>query len=123
MSKHQPSPPMVDIRAAVAINGAGYYALKHYTHVVGEAGCEQPGRQASYWVNLQRLGLVELKDGYIMSPQADGIDPYENLINDVYIRNLEKEIVACGRFMDVRKGAATITPFGFQFCEACCVGK
>jgi len=119
MNKHRQSPPMVNIRAAVGINAVGYYVLMHYTHVVGDAGCEQPGRQASYWVNLQRLGLVELKEDYILSPQADGVDLYEKIFNDAYIRSLEKEIVAVGRVMDIRKGAITMTPFGFQFCDAC----
>ena len=119
MNQHRPSSPMVNIRANLAVNGAGRYALMHYTHVVGEACCEQPGRQASYWVNLQRLGLIELKEGYTLSNTIDGVDPYERIINDEVIRSLEKEIVAGGRVMDVIKGTATLTPIGLQFCSAC----
>lgn len=119
VKKHAAVQPMINVRSTIGINAAGYYALMYYTHAVGHAACEQPGKQASYWVNLQRLGLLELKENYILSPKDDGVDRYDEIVQDEYILNLEKQIAADGRFVDIRKGAVMMTPFGLQFCDAC----
>lgn len=119
MSKNGGSQPKIDIRATVAVNsGTGRWALMHYSHAVGYANCGHPGMQASYWVNLQRLGLLDLRGDYVLNPK-DGVDQYERIIGDAVVQKLEEEIVAEGRFADIRKGAVVMTPFGFQFCDAC----
>lgn len=119
VKKHSAVQPMISVRSTIGKNAAGYYALMYYTHAVGHASCEQPGRQASYWVNLQRLGLLELREDYILSPKNDGIDRYDEILQDEYVRSLEQKIVEDGKFVDIRKGSVMMTPFGLQFCDAC----
>lgn len=70
-------------------------------------------------VNLQRLGLVELRENYELVSR-DGVDPYQLLLDHPTIKSLSEEISQePGHRPDVWKGAVHLTPLGRQFCHAC----
>lgn len=112
--------PKVDVRAAKdATKATGRWAAMHYSLIAVDAQCQRPQLTAAYLVNLQRLGLVELREDYIINAGEDGVDPYNAILAHPEILHLEKLIQAEGRFVDIKKGAVFITPLGFQFCDAC----
>ena len=64
-------------------------------------------------VNLQRLGLIELREKYQFTPQNDS-DPYQILLDHPTIKALSDEIGNdSGHRVDIWKGAVQ------QFCQAC----
>lgn len=97
----------------------GHWALKHFSLVPYDADCVNPEYGSSYLVNLQRLGLVELRENYRLIPK-DEIDEYETLRNHEIIKELTEEITKePGHSVDIWDGAIHLTPLGRQFCHAC----
>lgn len=111
---------LVDVRDHSDMPPAGgRWVLKHFCIVPYEAGCTTPELGPSYMVNLQRLGMVELRENYQLNPR-DGIDPYQVLLDHAIIKSLTEEIAkSAGRRADIWRGAVALTPLGRQFCRVC----
>lgn len=119
MHHSSPMQPMINVRSVVGSSSSGHDALLYYTHTVVSAACDTPEMQSAYWINLQRLGLVALKDNYILELKDKIGDPYNKIINDNYIKKIKEKISNDERTAQIHKGAIVMTPFGFQFCKAC----
>ena len=108
---HQVTPPV-----------GGHWVLKYFSMVPYDSACTTPEFGPAYMVNLQRLGLIELRENYILNPQ-DGVDPYQVLLDHPTIKVLSDKISKePGHRPDIWKGAVQLTPLGQQFCQACVYG-
>ena len=105
---HQDLPPV-----------GGRWVLSHFSLLPFESDCSAPELGPTYMVNLQRLGVIELRENYQLNPQ-DGVDAYTKLTNDPIIKEIEENIASeVGHRMEIWKGAIHLTPLGRQFCYAC----
>lgn len=112
--------PMIDVRNHNdKPPGGGHWVIKHFSMLPINTGCNDHTLGSAYMVNLQRLGLIELRENYHLT-SINNVDPYEKLINHELISETSKEISKMeGHRPDVWKGAISLTPLGRQFSEAC----
>jgi hypothetical protein len=97
----------------------GRWVMSHFSMLPFESDCTAPDLAPAYMVNLQRLGLIELRENYRLNP-IDGVDPYAKLVEHPIIKKIESEIASeAGHSMEIWNGAIHLTPFGRQFCHAC----
>lgn len=105
---HQDTPPV-----------GGHWVLKYFSLVPYNVDCANPEFGPTYVVNLQRLGLIELRENYRLNPRH-GIDQYKLLRDHPIIKALiEKISKESGHRADISEGAIHLTPLGHQFCNAC----
>lgn len=111
---------LIDVRDHQDIPPAGgHWVLKHFSMVPYETDCATPGFGSAYMVNLQRLGLVELRENYQLNPRND-VDQYQVLLDHPTIKSLSEEIKQVpGHRPVIWRGAVHLTPLGRQFCQAC----
>lgn len=102
--------PLVDVRASNLI-GVGSQLVSPDLNMVGaQAGLRRQDRVPSYLENLQRLGLVAVRD----EPLEDSI-AYQVLEAQPDVLAAIKQT---SRAKTVRR-SIRLTPFGREFCEAC----
>jgi hypothetical protein len=105
---HQDTPPV-----------GGRWILKYFSMLPYDATCTSPELGPAYMVNLQRLGLVELRENYRLNSQ-DGVDQYQVLRDYPTIKSLCEEIgKEPGHRAEIWEGAVHLTALGRQFCYAC----
>ncbi len=116
--------PLIDVRDQNDTPPkGGHWILKHFSLVPYGTGCTNPELGPSYMVNLQRLGLVELRENYRLNPR-DGKDLYQELNEHPVVKTLVDQVVAQpGHRPDIWQGAIHLTPLGEQFCHACIYDK
>lgn len=110
--------PFVDVRSEKKGSHLGYWAIKHFSIIPHEAGCKCIDLGPTYLVNLQRLGLVELREQYTLGDV--GSDLYQPLRDAPEIKRIASQIESSGENKpEISCGAIILTQLGQQFCYAC----
>ena len=113
-----PVRPMLDVRKEAKDSNVGQWVVRNYSLVPREAGVKCPDLGPSYMINLQRLGLVELRENYTL--KSGNADLYQPLREVPEIRLLIDGINATeGQKAQVTPGAIIATDLGHQFFRAC----
>lgn len=114
--------PILDIIQVMA-NGNGELKIHELVSTLGsDAGCEHRDLTPSYLVNLERLGLIEIrKDGHLTKSDA-----YDRIINDPPVKDVIVQLNTFGgeQFKgDFKRYYARGTVFGKQFNRACVISR
>jgi hypothetical protein len=110
--------PLIDVREEAKNSSLGNWALRHFSLVAVEAGCKRPEIGAAYLGNLQRLGLIELRENYIL--RRDEEDLYKGVQDRPEVQIRIKQInEKPDHKATVIRGAILLTELGRQFCYAC----
>lgn len=113
-----PIRPMLDIRSEAKDSNVGRWVVRNFSFVPREAGVKCPDLGPSYMVNLQRLGLIELRENYTL--QNGAVDFYQPLREVPEIRVIVDGINGLeGHKANVTPGAIIATDLGHQFFRAC----
>lgn len=111
--------PKIDIRSEDKDSSNGRWLIRNFSLLPKEAGCKALELGATYMVNLERLGIVELRENYILQGE-NGNDPYMPLISSPQLENIKKQIEADPtKKMKIDKGMVSFTELGRKFCFAC----
>jgi hypothetical protein len=111
--------PALTVRDSDQATGAYLTVITHFTHLDRLAGCEHPSLVSSYIDNLSRLGLVQVVEAYLVTPNT-----YDSLDNDPTITSLREKLTRRpGRTLKTERRAIVMTTFGKQFCRACVLEK
>lgn len=111
--------PKIDVRSERKGSNVGLWTMKNFSLLPQQAGCSTPALGPNYLENLQRLGLIELREGYTLQGDA-GKDLYKPLQEapEVVIVKARIEEQADQK-VAVNFGAVLLTDLGRQFCFAC----
>lgn len=113
--------PVVDIKRVLLKQG-GELKVSELVSTLGyDAGLEHKDLSASYLINLERLGLVEIpRDGHLTKP-----DVYDRIINDGSVQAIMNQLNQGGEEYkgDFNKYYVRATVFGRQFSNACVVSR
>ena len=112
--------PMIDLRDHDDNPPVGgHWIVQRFTLIPYEAACVSPHLGPAYLVNLQRLGLVELRENYRLN-HRDGIDRYKALEEHAALKpHLEEIAKKANHRSEFWHGAVQLTPLGRQFCNVC----
>lgn len=114
-----PIRPMIDLRKEAKANNVGNWVAKNFSLIPKESGVRFLDLGANYMINLQRLGLIELREDYTLEGAGDS-DPYQPLRESPEIRQIIESIEAREEFKaNVKPGAVITTELGRQFFRAC----
>jgi len=109
--------PIVDINRVLVKQG-GQIAVHELVSTIGvDAGCEHKDLIASYLINLERLGLIEMpRDGHLSKPDA-----YDRISSDPSVKMALDQLNKGGEESkgDLKKYYTRGTVFGKQFSNAC----
>lgn len=113
--------PIVDIKRVLPKQG-GEIKISELVSTLGhDAGLEHRDLSASYLINLERLGLVEIpRDSHLTKPDA-----YDRIINDGPVQAIVNQLNQGGEEYkgDFNKYYVRATVFGKQFSNACVVSR
>lgn len=114
--------PIVDIKR-VFLKQEGEIKIQELISTVAhDAGCEHKELSASYIVNLERLGLIEVpRDAYLTKSDA-----YDRIINDPPVKAIVEKLSSDGGEEykgDFNKYYMKMTVFGEQFGRACVISR
>lgn len=114
--------PVVDIKR-VSKNNEGEIKTNELISTLGtDAGCEHRDLTASYLINLERLGLIEMpRDSFLTKP-----DVYDRIINDPSVKAIIGQLNKNGGEEykgDFNKYYVRGTVFGKQFNSACVLSR
>lgn len=113
--------PFIDIESEsenVDNSGTTPHFLK-FSMIGNDSGCDHPELTPNYLDNLQRLGLIELRnDAYLTKEGA-----YETLLDHKTTKDWDKKLQEKNRKISITKGYAGRTNLGLQFCKACVIAK
>ncbi len=110
--------PLIDVRKEAKNTTVGNWIVRHFSLVTLEAGCKHPDLGAVYLVNLERLGLVELRENYTLLSGQD--DLYKTLKERPEIQRMVTHInETADHKATITSGAIILTKLGEQFCYAC----
>ena len=113
------SVPMIDIRREEKHTNAGRWIVRNFTLLPHEAACVNVRLGPNYLNNLERLGIIELRENYKLRGD-DGSNPYTALENfseiAVQVAAIESNETLKAK---VGHGAVQLTSLGVQFCNAC----
>jgi Abortive infection alpha len=113
--------PKIDLRAEEKTSSLGHWRHRNFTLVPYDAGCTSPQLGSHYMINLQRLGLIELRETYHLQGD-DGIDLYQPLLEHAEIKATKTLLdSSADKKLDINYGAAMLTDLGKQFCFACVI--
>jgi Abortive infection alpha len=113
-----PFKPMLDVRREEKASQTGNWVLKNFSLLPKEAGVKCPDLGPSYMINLQRLGLVELRENYTLKRGTE--DLYQPLREAPEVQVAVAEINALdGHKAAINPGAIIATDLGRQFFRAC----
>ena len=112
------SAPVVDIKK-VLTTSSGHMVMHELVSTIGtDAECEHGSLVASYLINLERLGLIQIvRTGYLTQTDA-----YDRIVNDVVVKGIIEELNKnSGKeyTSDIEKYYVKCTVFGKQFGSAC----
>ena len=114
--------PIVDIKRVLVENGGEIRTHELISTLGVDAGCEHRDLTASYLINLERLGLIEIpRDSFLTKPGA-----YDRIINDPTVKAVIDQLNKYGGGNskgDFNKYYARGTVFGKQFSQACVVSR
>ena len=98
--------------------GEGVMVLNYFSDVGEKANCENPMEIASYFENMEKLGLIKVSEPY-SSIVNKAI--YEPLKNHKRIKELAQIPSGFGDLnkVEIIEGYFTITNFGEKFCKIC----
>lgn len=118
--KHQVA-PIVNINRVMAKQG-GILVMHELVSTLGvDAGCEHKDLIASYLINLERLGLVEIpRDGHLTKPDA-----YDRISNAPSVITALEQLNNAGEEAkgELKKYYVRGTVFGKQFSNACVISR
>ena len=118
--KHQVA-PIVNINRVLAKQG-GELIVDELVSTLGvDAGCEHKDLIASYLINLERLGLVEIpRDGHLTKPDA-----YDRISNAPSVITALEQLNNAGEEAkgELKKYYVRGTVFGKQFSNACVISR
>ncbi|KAF3984312.1 MAG: DUF4393 domain-containing protein [Methylococcales symbiont of Hymedesmia sp. n. MRB-2018] len=118
--KHQVA-PIVNIIRVLAKQG-GEVAVHELVSTLGvDAGCEHKDLTASYLINLERLGLVEIpRESHLTKADA-----YDRISNDPSVKTALEQLNKAGEESkgELKKYYVRGTVFGKQFSNACVVSR
>jgi hypothetical protein len=113
--------PIVDIKK-VLLKQEGELKVSELVSTLGhDAGLEHKDLSASYLINLERLGLVEIpRDSHLTK-----LDAYDRIINDGSVQAILSQLNQDGEEFkgDFNKYYVRATVFGKQFNNACVVSR
>ncbi len=114
--------PVVDIKRVLK-NNEGEVKIHELISTLGiDAGCEHRDLTASYLINLERLGLIEIpRDSFLTKPDA-----YDLIINDPPVKAIIDQLNKSGGEEykgDFNKYYVRGTVFGKQFNRACVLSR
>ncbi len=113
------SSPKIDIRSEDIGTSTGRWLIRNFSLLPLEAGCKSLGLGSTYMVNLERLGIVELRETYTLRGE-NGTDLYLPLISSPQLEAINKHIEADStQMMKIDKGMVALTELGRKFCLAC----
>jgi hypothetical protein len=93
--------------------------LSNFSVVPYEVNCSYPELGPSYFVNMERLGLVNLSyDIYDVRPNA-----YEKVENHPLVTEWREQSPNLKKRFEIQRGALSLTPFGIKFIESCVTSK
>lgn len=111
--------PKIDIRSEDKDSASGRWLIRNFSLLAEEAKCKALELGATYMVNLERLGIVELRENYTLQGE-NGADPYMPLISSPQLENIKKQIETDPtKKMKIDKGMVSLTELGRKFCFAC----
>lgn len=113
--------PIIDVREEFISSPVGNWVLRNFSLAPQKAGCMIPGLGPNYVGNLMRLGLIEVRENYILKAvdDQDG-DIYRELIESpIVAANAEKIKEKAEKKCAIEKSGGLITDLGVQFGEAC----
>lgn len=118
LSSHY-SRPKIDIRQEELNSATGNWVIRNFSLLPLEAGCKSLELGVTYMVNLERLGIVELRENYILNG-GNGIDLYLPLISSPQLEGIKQHIESDPtQKMRIDKGMVVLTELGRKFCFAC----
>jgi hypothetical protein len=113
-----PIRPFIDVRKEEKDSHLGTWALKHFSLIPRQASAKCPDLESSYLVNLERLGLIQLRENYTL--KSGDQDIYQALREAPEIQKLVTEINRIdGHKAQINTGAIIATDLGHQFFRAC----
>ena len=113
------SVPMIDLRREEKNSSSGHWVVRNFTLLPYEANCLAPAMGPNYLENLQRLGIVELREDYRLIGDS-GVDLYEPLFVHPAIEAERMRIESDNTLKaKIGRNAVILTKFGAQFCAAC----
>lgn len=111
--------PKIDVRIKNKNSNIGNWKIRNFSFLPREAACANVDLGSNYLINLQRLGLVELRENYKLRP-TNGEDIYQPLLDAPEIQVLKKKIESePDKEMVTNYGSIILSDFGNQFCFAC----
>jgi hypothetical protein len=114
-----PVRPMIDVRKEAKDSNVGNWVAKNYSLIPKESGVQFPDLGANYMINLQRLGLIELREDYTLKDNSDQ-DLYQSLRETPEIKRIVAAIEAHeDSKAAIKPGAVIATELGQQFFRAC----
>lgn len=115
--------PFIDVRQEETNSNVGRWVLRFFSLAPYISGCVNPDLGANYLINLQRLGLLELRENYSLRDQnkSNNVLPaYQELKEHHEVKLLQESVKAfIGQRITFAEGAIIVTKLGEQFCFAC----
>lgn len=109
---------LIDIRTEKKTTSIGHWVVRNFSDLPYTAGCNLTKLGPTYLVNLQRLGLVEIREGYNLRPDTG--DPYDDLKKHPDVAVIIEQINSDNeREANIQHGVVSLTALGDQFCSAC----
>ncbi len=116
--------PVIDVHVFPKDQQSYILAMRSYSWVGKEAGCDFPHLTPNYLDNLTRLGLIESPGAYgIGSPTLAAPNTYEPLEQCEEIMQFKSEVEAEGSRIEFGRSFVRLTDLGHQFCRACVIEK
>lgn len=111
--------PMIDVRREEKESRLGTWVVRNFTLLPLEANCAAINLGPIYLNNLQRLGIVELREDYRLRTENedDTYRPLESHADIVHQKTLIESDNASKA--TIGRGAVQLTELGVQFCQAC----
>jgi hypothetical protein len=115
-----PVRPMLDVRLEKSDSNLGRWVIRYFSLVAKEAGVKHPELSANYLINLQRLGLIELRENYTLHSEEGDI--YQTLRESPEVQNVVNQYNALdGHKTAFTPGAIITTELGNLFLRACVI--
>lgn len=115
-----PIRPMLDVRLEKSDTKVGRWVVRYFSLVAKEAGVKHPDLGANYLINLQRLGLIELRENYTLHSEEGDI--YQPLRETPEVQIVVDQ---CNALHDHKAsftpGAIITTELGNLFFRACVI--
>lgn len=111
--------PLINIR--LVLNEQGHFRTVHrHLSLIGiKAQCAHPTLAANYLDNLERLGLIETPERFLIAEEL-----YQEIENHPQVTSIKNSLTKVeGARVDVEKLKIEITDLGKQFIRACVIDK